>query len=149
MVFDPSAAVGLAAAVIQFVDFGAKLVAKSREIYESTDGVLADHAEQAAVSSRLLELSKRLLQAHNASVTLREVSPAEHALRDIAVECATQANEFADAIDQLGNGGSHRKWKSFRQAVKSVWSKKEIDARLARLNRLQQEVVVHLLVCVK
>ncbi|KAL9618580.1 MAG: hypothetical protein Q9160_006691 [Pyrenula sp. 1 TL-2023] len=148
MVFDPSAAVSLAAAVIQFVDFGAKLIAKSQEIYESADGVLADYAEQAAVSSRLLDLNKGLLQAHNASATLREVSPAEHALRDIAVECATQADEFADAIDQLKVGGNHRRWKSFRQAVKSVWSKRDINARLARLNRLRQEVVIHLLVCV-
>lgn len=60
MVLDPLTALGLVTSVVQFVHFGTKLISKGMEIYKSTEGVLSDHAEQAAISSRLAGLTRRL-----------------------------------------------------------------------------------------
>ncbi|KAI9935071.1 hypothetical protein MW887_000692 [Aspergillus wentii] len=146
MVLDPMTALSVATSVVQFVDFGTKLISKSREIYKSADGVLADHAEQAAVSSKLADLTRRLSTFADGYET--KLSSAEKALQEVALDCLQVANEFGCAIDQLMVNGKHRKWKSLRQALKSVWKKEEMEERLVRLDRLRQLVIVHLLVVI-
>lgn len=133
MVLDPVTALGVAGNVVQFVDFGIKLISKGKEIYKSTDGILADHAEQAAISSRLAELSKRLSDSVSASATRKKLSPAEVALREVTIECKEVADDFSKAINKLKVTGNHRGWKSFRQALKSVWKKEGIEKRLTKL----------------
>lgn len=147
MVLDPFTALGVACCVVQFVDFGTKLISKGKEFYQSADGVLADHAEQAAISSRLTELSKGLLL--NSIPSSKKSSPAEEALQEVVLDCMQFANDFTDAIDELRVTGNHRKWKSFRQALKSVWKKEGIEERLVKLDRLRQQVIIHLLVVMK
>jgi hypothetical protein len=149
MVLDPITALSVASSVVQFVDFSTKLISKGKEYYRSADGVLTDHAEQAAVSSRLSELSRRLLNSIPVSATGKKPSPSEEALWEAALECMKFANEFIGAIDELTVTGNHRKWKSFRQALKSVWKKEGIEERLVKLDRLRQQVVIHLLVVMK
>lgn len=149
MVLDPFAALSVASAVVQFVDFGTKLISKGKEIYQSADGVLADHAEQAAISSRLAELSTRLSNSLLFFATGKKLSPAEEALQEVTVECMQFADDFTGALNDLRVTGSHRIWKSFRQALKSVWKKKEIEERLVKLDRFRQQIVIHLLVVMK
>jgi|SRR5271156_2327005 len=149
MVLDPLTALSVAGNVVQFVDFGIKLISKGKEIYKSTDGILADHAEQAAISSKLAELSKRLSDSMSASATRKKMSPAEVALQEVTIECTEVADDFSKAINELKVTGNHRGWKSFRQALKSVWKKEGIEERLTKLGRLRQQVVIHLLVVMK
>lgn len=149
MVLDPLTALSVASSVIQFVDFGTKLISKGKEIYKSADGVLADHAEQAAISSRLADLTRALSTSIDMSAATRELSPAENALKEVALVCRQVAEDFTLAIDELRVTGKNRKWKSFRQALKSVWMKEGIEERLVELDRLRQLVTVHLLVVVK
>ncbi|KAL9620719.1 MAG: hypothetical protein Q9160_004732 [Pyrenula sp. 1 TL-2023] len=148
MALDPMSALSCATAVIQFVGFGTKLLSKSKEIYQSTDGILEEQAEQAVISSRLSELSRRLSSSLSQNLTARGLSPAEEALQDATNRCQNVAEDFAWAIDKLRISGKTRKWRSFQQALKGLWSKEETEQRMALLDRLQQDVVIHLLVCV-
>ena len=127
MVFDPITALNIAGNVVQFVDFGTKLFSKSKELYKSADGVLADHAEYAAIASRLAELSKGLSNSTSSSSSNEKPSPVEDALEEVTSECTELANDFADAFSELRVNGNHRKWKSFRQAFKSMWKKKGLE----------------------
>ena len=149
MAIDPLTALSIASAVVQFVDFGTKLVSKGIEIYKSADGVLADHAEQLEIFSRLAELSRGLSTSGALSTTGKKLSPAEEALQEVTLECIRLADDFSGAIDKVKITGGNRKWKSFRQALKSVWRKEEIEERLVKLDRLRQQVLIHLLVVVK
>jgi hypothetical protein len=151
MVLDPMTALSVATSVFQFVDFSAKLISKGRELYKSAEGVLSDHAEQAAISSRLADLTRGLSVSIDicAGAATKRLSPAEKALQEVTVECLECAEDFTLAIDGLRVTGNHRKWKSFRQALKSVWKKEGIEVRLVKLDRLQQLIIVHLLVVVK
>jgi len=54
---DPVSALGVAAAVVQFVDYGTQIVSKGRKIYRSGDGTLAENVELEATSSRLRDLA--------------------------------------------------------------------------------------------
>ncbi|KAL9108602.1 MAG: hypothetical protein Q9227_006688 [Pyrenula ochraceoflavens] len=148
MVLDALAALSLATAAVQFLEFGIKIISKSKEIYESADGLSADQVEQAAVSTRLLDLTKELLQAQHASAKAKKLSKAEESLRSIVGECATLADDFQGTLESVKITGRHRRWKSFRQALKSVWTKDGLEKRVRRLDRLRQEVILQLLVCV-
>ena len=107
MVLEALAALSVASSVVQFVDFGTKLISKGKEFYQSADGVLTDHAEQAAISSRLAELSKRLSDSVSFLTTGKKLSPGEEALLEVVVECMKSANDFTDAIHDLRVTGSH------------------------------------------
>ncbi|EPS38220.1 hypothetical protein H072_8069 [Dactylellina haptotyla CBS 200.50] len=147
MAVDPLAALGAAAAVLQFLDFTTKLISKGRELYKSADGVLTDHAEQVALYSRLSKLNKALGESINTSAAQKQLSLAEQALLEVSSECMQFADDLAQAIDKLRVTGNRRKWNSFRQALKSVWMKDEIDKRMVTLDRLRQQVIIHLLIC--
>ena len=146
MVLDPGSAISLAAAVIQFVDFGTKLISKGTQIYKSENGVLADDEERSGISSRLSNLNKGLSDSIINSQLDKKSSPAELALIEVTLACRVQADEFTSAIEKLKITGKHRKWNSFRQALKSIWSKEELKRKFDHLNCLQHQVLVHLLV---
>lgn len=146
---DPFTALSAATAVVQFVDFGAKLISKSYEIYKSADGVLADYTEQAAVASRLEELNRRLSDSITECGGVKTPTLNQRALKEATQDCKQVADDFLLAIDNLKVAGSHRQWKSFRQAFKSVWKKEGLDQRLVQMDRLRQQVMIHLLVVVQ
>lgn len=146
---DPLTAISVASAVVQFVDFGTKLVSKGKEYYRSAEGVLADHAEQSAVSSKLSELTNRLSKSISLHGSGRKLSHAEAALLEVTEDCMRTSDDFIIALDGLKVAGPHRKWKSFRQALKSVWKKEGLQATEAKLDRLRQQVIIHLLAVMK
>lgn len=54
------AALGLAAAVVQFVNYSTGLVSKGRQIYYSSTGALAENTEMEEASKRLQALTEPL-----------------------------------------------------------------------------------------
>ncbi|KAL4910870.1 hypothetical protein BDW74DRAFT_172330 [Aspergillus multicolor] len=143
---EPLSALSIATAVIQIVEFATKLVSKSKELYTSESGVLADHAEKAAISSRLNSLSKGLLLSVNGIPTSQKLSPAQEGLRQVAEETQVLAEDFLATLDRLKVDPTKRKWTSFRQALKSVWTKEQLEGRMVILDRLGRVVVIHLLI---
>ncbi|EXJ75908.1 uncharacterized protein A1O5_00416 [Cladophialophora psammophila CBS 110553] len=129
---DPATLLSVVSSVVSFVEFGTKLICKSKEIYKSAEGVLTDHAEQAAVSSRLAQLSRGLMESQTKVANGKKLSPAEQALVEVLLECKEAAESFTMAIDELG----------------SVWKEEGIEERLAKLDRLRQQAIIHLLVVV-
>lgn len=57
---DPVSAVSLASSVVQLIDFVSKLISKGYKYYESADGALIEHSEQAAVAANLVNLTNGL-----------------------------------------------------------------------------------------
>lgn len=57
---DPLTAIGLASAIVQFVDFSYTLVSEAREMYSSAKGARAEHDEADSAIDRLRDLTSRL-----------------------------------------------------------------------------------------
>ena len=57
---DPLSALSVAAAVVQFVDYSSRMVSKSREIYKSADGALAENIDLEVASKCLQRLTEPL-----------------------------------------------------------------------------------------
>ena len=60
----------------------------------------------------------------------------------IAMECMQVANKLVRKLQRLKYSGKRQPWKSIRQALKSVWSKNEIDALESRLNSYRQQLIL-------
>ena len=146
---DPLSAVGIAAAVLQFVDFSTKLIGKTREITGSSTGALAEHVELAVASQRLKKLNDGLSSSISKFAVQRKLSEAEAALRDVSVECQIIALQFSKALDSLMGDPGQNVFKSFRQAFKAAWRKNGIDRMRQRLNEQRQQLVVHLLIVIR
>jgi hypothetical protein len=68
-------------------------------------------------------------------------------LQQICTECAAISAELLKHLPDLKvpKGQEHRKWKSFRHALKSVWSKSGVDEMARRLSVLREELDTHVL----
>jgi hypothetical protein len=52
---DPISALSLSAAILQFIDFGSKIIVATYSIYQSTDGTTRENLELAQLASTLHE----------------------------------------------------------------------------------------------
>lgn len=146
MPLDPLTALSVAASVIQFVEFSSQIVSKARHIYQSPHGILQGNYENETISIRLQSLAEGL------KVPLKPkedtaVTKQDQALQDICMECISLSDELLLRLDKLKvpSIAQQRRWKSCRQALKSVWSKKKLDAAAARLSQLRSELDSHVL----
>jgi hypothetical protein len=160
---DPFSALSVASAVVQFLDFGCQVISKARHINHSADGVSIDHAQSEAAAKRLVILAEGMrasLQlgsatnavAGNEFVLLsRHSMPEDEAIKVLCSSCTEIANQLIEKFDKLRltNGTKHRRWKSLRQALKSVWSKKGIDDVTEKLNGYRRELEGHVLLSLR
>jgi hypothetical protein len=137
------AALGLAGNIIQFVDFGIKLLGNGRELYRSATGNTAEDLEIETVTGDLKILSQHLYKPLQPN---RIVSADEAALQNLAVECEKLATKLLSELDKLKvkDEGS-RKWKSFKKALARVMKENEIQELEDRLARFQKQINQRLL----
>lgn len=138
MVADPFTALGLAANIIQFIDFTCKLVAESRTIYQSANGASADSAVLKTIATDLSDLSAKLSSTQGSSVAGAE-------LGNLADECKSVADELHSALQRLQVKGHDRIWKSFVVALREVLQKDRIEGISKRLGALQRQLNTRLL----
>lgn len=142
---DPITALSVACSVLQIVDFAGNLISKGKKYYQSADGALVEHRDQTAAADKLGALAKTLSRTLP-SIRNQQPSNEELAIRSIAKECEETAIDFTKALRNLSVNSKHRAWASFRQALKSEWSKDGISSMQIKLASLREQMVMHLLV---
>jgi flagellar motility protein MotE (MotC chaperone) len=143
---DPITALTVAGIVVQFVDFGTKLVSKGYKLYTSADGALHENIETKKIAKDLAELSTRLGSLDIGSGTSSNLRTEEKTLVEMADGCKAVAKELEAALNSLEVKGKHRKWKSCRQALKSVTSKGKMDELANRMSEYRAQLELHILV---
>ncbi|KAL2074233.1 hypothetical protein VTL71DRAFT_8011 [Oculimacula yallundae] len=128
------AALGVAAAVVQFVDYSTRLISKGQQLYHSTNGALAENIEIGEASERLKGLTEPL-----------QAVQGDEAVATICKACVVVSDELVAYLSNLKvpSGHPRRRWKSFRQAIKSVSSKDKIKELKQRLDSLRGELDTH------
>jgi hypothetical protein len=169
MVLDPITALSVTAAAVQFVQFSSQIVSKGRHIYNSSHGAAKENEITETVTLRLQELTQRLAKAsirakssnkakasnnvHSRPNSQGSSEMQEHYARihSICKECETLSKTLLDHLHKLKIpvGSEHRRWKSFRHALKDVWSKAELDRMSERLRSLREELDSHMLFVLK
>ena len=102
-------AFGIAANVVQFIDFTVKLCDRIRE-YASGSGLPKKLATQADRLSELLVIFESLNESSNQGVLSGQ----------ILARCQTQAQELSDFLDDLKSDGQRSWAKNARKAFKSL-----------------------------
>jgi hypothetical protein len=61
MVLDPLTALSVAGTIVQFVNFGTRILSRSRQLYHSTKGALAQDEEFDFITTHLIKLTAKLV----------------------------------------------------------------------------------------
>lgn len=163
MVLEALAAVSLASAVFQFVEFAAKLISKGNHYYRDSDGLLEENTELEATSKSFGLLNRNLIDCMNEPDPPKcvwspsrkvyggssKLSNEEEALCEVARRCQKKAREFDLLLNKLRSHGPRSRWKSFRQAAKEYWSKDDILQMRKSLGVIREDLIIHLLVVMK
>jgi flagellar motility protein MotE (MotC chaperone) len=150
MPLDPLSALSVAASAVQFVDFASKIVSKAKNIHGSPEGALRENRETETVTICLQEMADQL-ENSDLSSTAQGLDDNEQRLRDICNEYSQITEQLVKRLGDLKvlRETNNRKWKSFRQALKSVWSKRDVDDMATRLDELRSELDTHIFVSLR
>jgi hypothetical protein len=146
------AALSLAANIVQFIDFGGKVLSGGLKLYKNELGSngLGEANDTKVITQslqRLIEgLNQPLIQS-NSTNEIASLSQTEIDLRNLAAHCVDLANELLRAISKVELQGKGGKWDSFRAALKHVLAEGKIEKIRQRLDKFRQEIIVHILAC--
>ena len=127
---DPVAAIGLAGNIVQFVDFSWKLIDEARDLYGSSSGASQEHDLLELIFSDLNTLNDKL----TAPTALGAIP---ESLRNLASQCKDFVEQLFRILKDLKVKGDNRKWKSFLQALRTIWKKEQIEQLVKQLERLR------------
>lgn len=141
-------ALGLAANIVQFVDFGSKLLERANEIRNSTSGQLEEYTELETITKSLANASRDfdLSVARNKN---RQLTSNDANIQTICHDSQVVADKLLDALNKLKSQGKNRKWTSVVHALKSIWGQEEIDSLKRRLDGFRQQLIVAILVALR
>jgi hypothetical protein len=137
MVLDPFTSLSLAGNVVQFVDFGSRLVSEAHEAYRSSSGISRRNEQLLASAERFKRLSERLTQSTAQTATWP--SEDRQAITQIADCCQKTVGEFIGILETLRVEGSNRRWKSVKLSVRAAIKKERIEEIWARMEELRRE----------
>ncbi|MCJ1397597.1 hypothetical protein MMC11_000792 [Xylographa trunciseda] len=135
---DPFTALSLASTVVQFVDFGSKLIKEGSELYHSAGGALTVNAELEKITVDLKQLTNKLETPPLPGTTSTENTKENEALRNLAGSCSKAAEELLEVLEDLKVKGTNRQWQSLRQALRTSHKKDKIRGIEKKLDKLQK-----------
>ncbi|KAF4625350.1 hypothetical protein G7Y89_g12817 [Cudoniella acicularis] len=145
---DPFSALNVATSVVQFVDFGTKLLSGAHQLRISANGQLYEHTLLQTITQSLLEAStsfKNRLAQDNA----HSLSPHEKDLQSLCEECTAVAGHLMAALEKLKLGKNNGKMKSMQQVLKIMWNQAEIQELKGRLDAFRQQLIVVILIALR
>ncbi|KAJ4154134.1 hypothetical protein LMH87_010597 [Akanthomyces muscarius] len=105
---DPVSALGVAAAVVQFVDFGVRLISSTGQLYRSASGHTEEEVYLITIASDLSQLARCVrTEAMSLSRTKTDDIGGPHStLRTICEQCEEAAKQLDAAIHKVRKEGS-------------------------------------------
>jgi hypothetical protein len=143
---DALAVISLAGNIVQFVDFSIKLVSTGKELYQSADRALKENVELEEVTADLKLLSQTL----TTSAPSYGIPEGGKSLRKLADTCIQLADELIAHLESLKiNTDKNRRWESINKSLQSVWKGSKTKDIEARLGKVKEEVLFHLVFLLK
>ena len=150
---DPLTAIGLASAIVQFVACGSKVIGMASEIYKSADGTLKENVELENWTTKVDQLSDRILLPSTVTSSDEGISDDEKLLTELAKTSKGVAGELLSLLHDLRSvrSGSHKKWESLRKAVsaQTPWNKDKIQRLESKLKGLREEISHRLIIMIR
>jgi hypothetical protein len=136
---DPLTAISLAGNVLQFVDFGSKVISKTRELTKSSNGTTQGAYNAEILVRDLKRVSEQLKGGvRAASVALR--TDDDKALEDLCNGCISLSDSIIKRLEKLKLGEGAGKRQAFLHALKDVRSQKELENDEAQLATYRRQL---------
>ena len=138
-------AFGIAANVIQFVDFAFKVLHTGHQMYKFQRNSTQENRELEYIGADLKNVAEGLDASLRDAQLHQNLSPDESQLRQLAEHCKTVCVELLEALEKLRGSGQPRRWRTLLAALKSVCGEGRIEALKKRVEELRQALIVRLL----
>jgi hypothetical protein len=122
-------AISLVGNIIQFVDFGTKVISVAKEIEESKHGRTQDMARLEVTTKAMRDLSRRMDPSH-----VDPQTEDERALRQLARECCDLSGQMLNLVQVIAPTNGNSKLPAWRSTFKSSQYKertRELEVQLA------------------
>jgi len=129
-------AVGLASAILNFVDIGFKIVRNTYEIYNSATGATQQNIHVSMVITDLESVTRRL--SCNPSITC------DKELVDLSGKCRSLSQDLVQLLQTLQPKNDSRR-QTFAAAWAAMRKQKDVDAIEKRLVQYREQIILHLL----
>lgn len=148
---DALTALSLAGTIVQFVDFGRKILGDYQHFYESASGALPVNDEIELITRDLSDVVIKLGRPlYHGNVTPSSEQLAEHqALLKLCDSCREVADELLTVLNGIKVKGRRQAWNSFREAIKAAWTKKEVKDLNDRLDTFWKAIETHVLLSLR
>jgi hypothetical protein len=108
-----------------------------------------EHQDLELVTKDLVRLSKRQAATSWPKAKDETEEKTLHALSDACVRVSNELLERLSKHKVARGSPMERRWKSFRETLETVWSKKDLEGLATRLEQLRSEMSLHVLVAFK
>ena len=129
----------LSAAILQFVDFGSKIIVTTYKVYQSTNGATQENLELAELTTTLHDFQTRLAAPRTPS---KGNDIDQKALEELAAKCRNIAADLLKLLNglkvQVTDKGLRRTLNSLRQGYRSSLKKGQV----ARYEKLLGDITV-------
>lgn len=131
------AAVGLAASILNFIDFSTKLVRGTYEVYASQAGTTDENAHVGNVLDDLQDITQNLATEFKAG------DKHERALVRLGQQCVSLSQELQQILQTLKAKDASR-WESVKVKLKSMRKERDIASMEKRLGEYKAELLLRL-----
>ena len=147
---DLMSALSVAGTIVQFVDFGSKLIQNGYGLYNSSRGTLPANQELDLIAADLQSvLSKLRTSAEPTDLVgplTQEDCKGQLSFENVCEGAATVAEELLQSLDTLKvRGKKYRKLSSLQKALENLWSREEIGGIVKRLATYKQALMTRVL----
>ena len=137
------AALGVAANVVQFIDFSGRILAEGYRLHKAKRVSPSKNEELESIALDLQKLHNELQCPEHE--TYQAPTPNDIQLQRLAEQCTVVCLELLAALEKLKMVDPPGKWRNFRVALKTVWSESKIKCLQVRLDEARQELIVRIL----
>jgi hypothetical protein len=125
-------AIALASSIIQFVEFGSKILASGYETYHSVHGTTDENVSLEYLTQSLYKFQDQL------STPSKPHEHSDHELQNLAKQCSYLAGDLLLLFDSLKvkETGLVRTWEALRQSCRQAWKKDDIAKKWEQLNSI-------------
>ena len=129
MVVDP---IGLAGTIVTFVDFSCKILSNARELYNSSTG--------ASMENDIIEEVAYNIDRIHDDLIARSTEAIPQSMRDLVQRCCQITRKLHVAIEKVRVKAPDKKWKSFKQALRSAWKDNYVKDLFEEVEKLRGEI---------
>src|SRR5271156_3561275 len=128
---DPLTALSVAGTIVQFIDFGSKLLQDGQGLYKSSSGTLTANQELELITADLQSVLSKLRKSADTTELPGPLTQEDHkdhlSFKDVCDGASTVAEELLARLDMLKvKGKKYRKLSSLQKALSNLWSKEEV-----------------------